>query len=206
MSFLKNLDQLMTDMAKLVAEYTTLKAHYTPNPNSVWTAPNEAGGRLHKTLLKHRQQCLEGGATVENRALWLFGNTAMLLNCYFMVLLDEEPVDEEWHQKWINCQTKFFPGITSYLYGWEPEGLDPGVYNLTDGTPLFYGMQWYSNQTPHEARVTLEGNLQAQWTFDNIQRWAEEDIAMADWEYDQSKDKEQYLKDHPYYIKPEGWN
>jgi hypothetical protein len=64
-------------------------------------------------------------------------------------------------------------------------------------------MQWYSNQTPHEARVTLEGNLQAQWTFDNIQRWAEDDLAMTDYDYAVASDKDLFLKENPYYLPAE---
>ena len=162
-----------------------------------WTDPDADGGRMYGPLSMLKMYCLSGGATIENRALWLFGNTAQLLNVSFKVAFDQAEEDTMM-DAWVACQSKYFPGITSYLYPY-PDGIQKPYEGGLN--PLF--MQWYSNQTPQQAKVTFEENIAQQWTKEAVDRWAGEDIEMMDHKYYSSTDPEQFLKDNPFYIPPQ---
>ena len=192
MNIFEQIKQAQELLNSVVATLTSLGSS-TPT----WSSPDEDGGRLYSPLFQQRVRCVAGGATQANRALWLFGNTAQLLNVKFMVAMTE--VEEEAMMPvWYEIQNKYFPGITSYLYPY-PDGIqrewDGGLY------PLY--CQWYSNQAPMQARETFENNINTQWTDDAVNRWAEQDLAMADQQYYSASDKEKFLEDHPYYIVPE---
>ena len=164
-----------------------------------WTESGVEGHRLYGPLNQLKAYCLDGGDTPENRALWYFGHTAQLLNVSFMVAMNQAEEDAMM-DSWIDCQNKYFPGITSYLYPY-PDGVQMkyGEYPQSSYPPY---MQWYSNQTPQQARTTFEENIAVNWTQDNVDRWAQEEIEQMDYQYAVAGDKEKFLADNPWYITP----
>ena len=166
-----------------------------------WDEPREDGGRFYGPLRAAKAYCLVGGATVENRALWYYGNTAMYLNVAFMVALDKAE-EEAMMPAWIDCQNKYFPGIKHYMYGYPDGVAHPYGQYPESSYPLY--MPWYVNEYPTDAVALFEENIAVKWGKDDIQRYADDDIRALDLEYESMGQPASFLEEHPFYISADG--